>query len=249
MSSSKFFLLAAAALFSATALRAQDDAAAADQPSDPPAESVSTSVLPQFGQLLPFMVTRTASYDAPYVALTWAQNYAFSLIKMTGAGALPLLALHAAFDQARASPVQWGGGMDSFGVRMASDFGRSFVRQNVSFLVRAVDHEDPRYFRLGHGSGWTRTKWALRQTFLARNSNGGGWMPAYSRFIANSVVPVAASQWGPAELPPLKGVRSATVTFGVAGGSNVFQEFWPDLKNRLRMHIKNGGQVDRLLNR
>jgi hypothetical protein len=242
-----------AALATAGAMAAQDAAPEVPQ-SDlstqaPPESDVSSSVdIHGSNHLLPFSITRAVSFDAPYTPLTLAQKYEFSLLKMTGAGAWPTLALHAALDQAGALPRQWGGGMDSFGVRMASSFGRSFVRQNITFMVRAVDHEDPRYFRLGHGSHWNRSKWAVEQTFRTRNDHGG-WMPAYSRMVANYTVPLAASQWGPGEVPPLLGARNGTIAFGFAAISNVFQEFWPDLKSDLQRHFKEGGRLNRLLSR
>ena len=246
-----------AALLSAAALAAQDTEPEVPQTDlpiqvSPETEVSSSTAAPLWdhglGHVYPFLVTRVVPFDAPYAPLTLGQNYEFSLLKMTGAGAWPELAAHAALDQVGVLPKQWGSGVNSFGVRVASYFGRSFVRQNMAFMVRAVDHEDPRYFRLGHGSNWNRGKWAVEQTFRARNDHGG-WMPAYSRFVANYTVPLAASQWGPGEAPPLDGVRNGTIAFGFAAVSNVFQEFWPDLRSNLRMHFKDGGFVNRLLSR
>jgi len=180
--------------------------------------------------------------DTPYKPLTLGQKYEFGVLKIAGAGAWPTMALHAALDQAGLHPAAWGSGMDSLGVRMASHFGRSFVRQNITFMVRAVDHEDPRYFQLLHGGAWTRTKWAMSRSFVARNDKGG-WMPAYSRIVANYSVPWVASSWSPVPFSPVRDMRNGTIAFGFGAFSNVCQEFFPDLKRKLRGHPENGGHL------
>jgi len=179
-----------------------------------------------------------------YRPLTLVQKYEFAVLKITGAGAWPTLAIHAGLDQIGVLPRQWGTGMDSMAVRMASHFGRSFVRQNIAFMVRAVDHEDPRYFILGEGSNWRRTRWALSRTFVARNDNGG-WMPAYSRFVASYSMPMIATDWSPAGFSATQGIRSTTVGLGFVAIGNVWQEFLPDLKRVLRGHPENGGHLAR----
>jgi hypothetical protein len=178
--------------------------------------------------------------QTPYRPLTLVQKYEFAVLKMTSAGAWPTLAIRAGLDQAGALPKEWGGGMDSLAVRMGSLFGRSLVRQNIAFMVRAVDHEDPRYFILGEGSVGRRTRWAIRQTFIARNDQGG-WMPAYSRFAAQFTTPMIASAWTPAGFSATRNLRATTFGFGFVALSDVCQEFLPDLKRVLRGHPENGG--------
>jgi hypothetical protein len=123
-----------------------------------------------------------------YSPLDLKHKYLYSLNEMTGPAQWIGFAVHAGLDQAEKAPNAWGNGPDSFGVRMANHFGRSFLRSNIAFGVRAVDGEDPRYFRLGKGSGMTRTKYALTRAFLSRKDDGG-WMPAYSRFAADYASP------------------------------------------------------------
>ena len=222
---------------------ATDDAAIAGR--EAPAVASPTVTLPALpaATLFPLkLLAVSIPLQSPYRALSVGQKYEFAMIKMAGVGAWPTFALRAALDQAGLRPEKWGNGMDSLAVRVASHFGRSFVRQNILFAVRAADHEDPRYFQLLEGSPWRRTKWAVSRAFVARNDSGG-WMPAYSRYVANYSVPFIAASWMPGEYHPLTGIRSGSMAFGFNAFSNVSQEFLPDLKRLLRGHPENGGHL------
>lgn len=142
-----------------------------------------------------------------------------------------LYSFHAGIDQAMEKPQAWGTGMDSYAIREANVLGRSFVRQNLAFGVRAFDHEDPRYFVLGHGTWRGRVKYAVVRTFLVMNDSGGT-MPAYSLFASSFATPFIADEWRPGTVHP---IRAGFGGIGFAVGSNVFQEFWPDLKGKLNI--------------
>ena len=172
--------------------------------------------------------------DPPYVPLTLGQKYMFSFKKVFGPGAILSATLHASLDQAGKQPRDWGtASPDAFGVRMASRFGRSLIRQNIAFGVRAIDHEDPRYFVLGHGDAFKRTRYAMVHTFVVRNDNGT-MMPAYSRFVADFGMPFIAQQWRPRRFQTVgEGLQAGSVAIGLAAGFNVGREFWPDIRKRL----------------
>lgn len=219
---------------------AQADSTQETQPRDDSGIAEASNVVVATPRLKFRAIPIAVPMASPFRPLTVGQKYEYAILKVTGAGAWPSLALRAGLDQAGMLPRQWGTGMDSMAVRIASHFGRSFVRQNIAFMVRAVDHEDPRYFILGEGSPWRRTGWAVSRTFIARNDSGG-WMPAYSRFVAQYTTPMIASNWTPIGFSPTAGLRAATLGFGFGAFSNVWQEFLPDVKRVLRGHPENGG--------
>jgi len=166
-----------------------------------------------------------------YTPLDLAQKYLYSFHEMAGPAHWIGFAVHAAMDQVRKSPGAWGNGADSFGVRMANSFGRSFLRQNIAFGVRAFDREDPRYFRMEKGTGRQRTKYAFTRAFISRKDDGG-WMPAYSRLVADYATPFLAETWRPERFGIGRGFRQGSVGVGLGFGSNLWQEFWPDLKKK-----------------
>jgi hypothetical protein len=183
-------------------------------------------------------------YNEPYVPLSVREQYRFATMKMTGAGAWSSLFGHTALEQAGLIKNPWGSGIDAMAISTASQFGRSFVYQNVAFGIRALDHEDPRYFRLGEGGGWTRAKWALLQTVVARNDKGR-WMPAYSRFAADFSAPLVSGAWMPGPYSASHELRSGAYSVGLNALSNLFQEFLPDLKRKLRGTPQDGGHFAR----
>jgi len=179
------------------------------------------------------LAQEAVAQDDPYTPMTLGEQYRYSLNKIVGFPALLSATLHATFDQADKEPHDWGFGSDAFGVRLASRFGRSLVRQNLAFGVRAFDHEDPRYFVLGHGSPWQRTRYAVVHTFVVRK-NDGSMMPAYSRFVADYGMPYIEEQWQPGHLRTFpEGLRAGTVALGIGTGMNIGREFWPDIRRKL----------------
>jgi hypothetical protein len=198
----------------------------------------SASCLPaQDGQTIPAPQNLadggSIAHDTLYTPLTLAEKYKFSLNKVFGPSAMLAAGLHAGLDQAGVGPHDWGRGSDAFGVRLASRFGRSLVRQNVAFGVRALDHEDPRYFVSGQGGPLKRTWYAMVHTFVVHNDNGS-MMPAYSRFVADYGMPFIAQQWRPGRFRTVpEGLGAGTCALGLGVGMNIGREFWPDLRKKL----------------
>jgi hypothetical protein len=177
-------------------------------------------------------VTSTTPLAFAYAPLDSGQKYLYSFNEMAGPAHWIGFAAHAAIDQARNAPGAWGGGPDSFGVRLANVVGRDLLRTTITFGVSEFDHEDPRYFPLATGTKWTRTKYAFVHTFVARQ-DGGGWMPAYSRLLADYSTPFIAQTWQPQKFGIGRGFRGGSVAVGLGFGSNVWHEFWPDIKKKI----------------
>ena len=49
----------------------------------------------------------------------------------------------------------------------------------------AILHQDPRYFRLGHGGFRHRLLYAIAATFRCKHDNTGKWEPYYSNIMGN----------------------------------------------------------------
>jgi hypothetical protein len=173
-----------------------------------------------------------------YTPLTLKEKYVDSMKLIFSGPRLISLLTRAGFDSAGKTSDGWGSGADAYGVRLASRFGRSFLRQNIAFGVRAIDHEDPRYFPSRSQSAWQRTKDAMAQTFVCHNDSGN-LMPAYSRFVADFGMPFIAQQWRPESTRTVsEGFRSGGISLGMGVGLNVATEFWPDFKKELRSRFK-----------
>jgi hypothetical protein len=167
-----------------------------------------------------------------YLPLTLGQKYLYSLGEIFGPDRLIAMAGRAALDQMDIHPVEWGKRPSSLAIRFASHFGDSLLKHSLQFGVRALDHEDPRYFRLGHGRPWTRVGHAVAHTFVVR-SDRGGWMPAYSLVVTDYGTPYLVRRWRPEQFRTAAALQTGTFNVGVDIGANILKEFWPDLRKAL----------------
>jgi hypothetical protein len=95
-------------------------------------------------------------------------------------------------------------------------------------IYPALLHQDPRYFRRGAGSKWSRLGYSMGQIFWTHTDSGRTQFN-YSEILGNSTA-VAISQ---AYYPDHRNVTDATAKLGIQIGvdmaSNVLKEFWPDV--------------------
>jgi len=97
----------------------------------------------------------------------------------------------------------------------------------------AVWGEDPRYFRAPGEPVKSRIGHAIKMTFLDRNKSGSN-MPAYARYIGVTGSNFLSNTWRP-DSEATAGRASLRIVLGLLGrmSSNLFEEFWPDVKQRL----------------
>lgn len=175
-------------------------------------------------------VPATPDSSLPYTPLDLKQKYLYSVNQTFTLPKMAIMSIRAGLDHYNHTPNQWTSEPEGYGMRFASHLGRSLVREQLAFGVRAIDHEDPRYFRLGRGTIMARTKYAASRTFIARNDNGS-WMPAYSRFIASYGMPLIARQWRPEPIHTMPdALKAGSMGIGLGMATNICQEFLPDLK-------------------
>ena len=100
----------------------------------------------------------------------------------------------------------------------------------VGFMVR----DDPRYYRSEAESTGARLKHALVSTVVVRNQNGGR-MPAYSRLAGLVAGNMIETRWLPESQSSFAdAARRSASQVGFQVGYNIFKEFWPDIKRKLR---------------
>jgi hypothetical protein len=142
----------------------------------------------------------------------------------------------AGISQAEGTPHEWGGGMEGFGLRFGSAYGRSVIGRTIGFGVASVDGEDTRYRRSTESGVWRRTRHAVLSTFIATNSNGDS-MPAYSRFAGSYGAGFIANAWEPPSQDSTSHalIRGSTSLLSSVG-FHVIQEFWPDIRGVVHHH-------------
>ncbi len=117
-----------------------------------------------------------------------------------------------------------------FGAALTDDVSSQFFS---NFFYPTLLKEDPRYFRLGHGTLRRRVGYALVQEFIARRDRGGIGFNYSNVFGAVTTGALANAYYPPSE-------RGAELTMGRAGvaligGSlgGLMSEFWEDIQNKI----------------
>jgi hypothetical protein len=136
--------------------------------------------------------------------------------------------------QLRDVPREWGKKPTGFRTRFGSAFGEHFVRGTLQYGASALLHEDNRYIRSGKQGFAKRTGYAIGSTFLTRRDDGSRHF-AFSKIGSAGGAAAISRAWLPSSLVT---AGSAASSFGTLiafdAGSNVFREFWPDLKRKFR---------------
>ncbi|HXK05346.1 MAG TPA: hypothetical protein VMS37_23280 [Verrucomicrobiae bacterium] len=94
-------------------------------------------------------------------------------------------------------------------------------------------HQDPRYFRRGSGSGWSRVGYAASQIFRTHRDSGGTQFN-YSELLGNSAAVAISNAYYSDNRTAGNAVSKLGMQLGVDMFGNVLKEFWPDLQRKFR---------------
>jgi len=143
--------------------------------------------------------------------------------------------IQASISQAANGLPHYGQGWGAYGERLAAQEGDQFTGAFLIYgLIPQLLHEDPRYFRSGRGSAWSRIAYAASRVLICRTDAG---KPTFN-------APVVFGQLGQASLSMLyypqqdrkiTGVLSGwAINQGYNIGWNQLKEFTPDFNAYLR---------------
>jgi len=133
----------------------------------------------------------------------------------------------------------------SFG-QGAQGYGRYFGAACADFIIGdfmtesiypSILHQDPRYFRRGTGSGWSRLAYAAGQIFWTHGDSGGGQFN-FSEVVGNSTAVAISNAYYPDNRTATDAVSRLGVQLGVDMASNMLKEFWPDLDRKFFHKLK-----------
>ena len=179
---------------------------------------------------------KTFPTPAVYKPITPRQKLNIATADSFDRGTVILAAAFAGEGQLSKSNPSFGQGVEGY----AHYFGAAYTDLVVGdYMTEAVFpillHQDPRYFRRGTGSGWSRLGYAMGQIFWT-HTDAGGMQFNYSEIVGNSTAVAISSAY----YPEGRDVSSAVLRLGTQIGddmvSNVLKEFWPDIHHKLSRH-------------
>ena len=92
--------------------------------------------------------------------------------------------------------------------------------------------QDPRYFRLGTGSGWTRLRYAVGQIVLTHTDSGKTQLN-FSEIVGNTTAVAISNAYYPDNRNVSNNLLKLGVQIGVDMAGNILKEFSPDLERLL----------------
>jgi hypothetical protein len=134
---------------------------------------------------------------------------------------------------------QWTNANRSFGqgaAGYARYFGASYGDLVIGdYLTEAVFptvlHQDPRYFRRGQGSVWSRLGYAAGQIFVT-HADSGRRQFNYSEILGNSAAVAISNAYYRDNRTAHDAVSKLGTQIGVDMAGNILKEFWPDLRRK-----------------
>jgi hypothetical protein len=143
----------------------------------------------------------------------------------------------AGFEQITDDKAGYGQGAMGYAKRYGADFTDGFTNELfVTGVFPTLLHEDPRYYRLGHGNGWKRTAYALSRILIARSDAGTNRINA-SEFLGNIASGALSMTYYPQSERSVGGVFTRmSVEIGYDSLFNILKEFYPDLKRKFTHH-------------
>ena len=132
------------------------------------------------------------------------------------------------------NPEEYGPHWDGFAKRYGMRLTGIAASNAIEVGLGSVWGENPRYPAAGSGKVWSRVGNAAKYSFVAKRSDGST-APAYARYAGIAGGNFVSNAWR-AESESTTGAALQRTGLGFAGRfvSNLFDEFWPDVRNRLR---------------
>jgi hypothetical protein len=146
---------------------------------------------------------------------------------------------NAGIDQAENTDHSYGQGAQGYGRRFGAEFaGQASSRFFKDFAYPWIFSEDPRYYRLVHGSAGRRLLHALEHAVVAQRDNGNR-MPNFSEWLGTTSTVVLSNTYHP---DAQRGFSSAAqrVSFSILQdmGFDVLREFWPDISKKFKLPFR-----------
>jgi len=213
----------------------QSPAAAQQSPEsqhDRAAEQIKEQEHQRIGGVLPsFNVT----YRSDAASMTAGQKMSLAFHSAVDPYTFGLSFVVAGFSELQDDGTGFGWGPEGYFKRSGAAYLDAFDGAMIgNGILPAVLHQDPRYFRLGHGTFHHRLFYAIATSYICKHDNTGKWEPNYSNVGGNIIAGAISNLYYPSQTAGLgQTIDNGLIvtTEGTFGG--VLQEFWPDISRKL----------------
>jgi hypothetical protein len=174
------------------------------------------------------------SYRSDAVSLTAKQKMGLAFRSATDPVAFAVALAVAGYHEADHDNIGFPWGIKGYGERSGAAYLDAFDGSMIgNGILPSILHQDPRYFRLGHGTTTHRLLYALMTNVMCKHDNTGKWEPNYSNVLGNIASGGLSNLYYPSSDSGIgQTFTNGFVVTAEGGFGSIFQEFWPDISRK-----------------
>jgi hypothetical protein len=175
------------------------------------------------------------SYRSDAVSLSAGQKMSLAFRSATDPVAFAAAFLVAGYHEARDDDKGFGWGIEGYGKRSGAAYLDAFDGSMIgNGILPSILHQDPRYFRLGHGTVTHRVLYSLATNVICKHDNTGKWEPNYSNIGGNVISGAISNLYYPSGNSGVgQSITNGLTVTAEGGAGSIFQEFWPDISRKI----------------
>lgn len=179
-----------------------------------------------------FLTVENASQLPP---LTAGQKFKIQARSQFDLVEFPWYGFLAALSQAEDSEPGYGQGAAGYGKRYGAAWGDGAIENFMTGAIfPSILRQDPRYFQLGKGTFWHRTRYAVGRIFITRSDSGSQEFN-YSEIVGSALAAgISTYSYHPRDDRNLGNTASVWATqVALDTMTFVVKEFWPDIRRMI----------------
>jgi len=202
-------------------------------PATPVADAGAGSQPRENGRILGIIPNyRTFPSLKNYVPLTTHEKFTIASDDALDRGTIVMGAAFGGLGQLTNANRPFGQGVAGYSRYFGASYGDLVIGDYMTEgIFPTLLHQDPRYFRRGTGSGWSRVGYAMGQIFQTHRDSGGTQFN-YSEVLGNSAAVAISNAYYSDNRTAGSAVSKLGMQLGVDMFGNILKEFWPDLQRK-----------------
>lgn len=176
---------------------------------------------------------RTSPSLHPYKPLTPAEKFKIATEDSFDRGTVALAVLFAGESQLTNSTPAFGPGVTGYARYLGTAYADFVIGDMMTEAIYPVMlRQDPRYFRRGSGTVWSRLASAAGQIFWTR-TDSDHMQFNFSEIVGNSTAVAISTAYYPDNRTAANAVSKLGAQLGIDMAANILKEFWPDISRKL----------------
>jgi hypothetical protein len=169
-----------------------------------------------------------------YKPLTTKQKFKLAQEDSFDRGTVILAAALAGEGQLTNANPSYGQGGKGYARYFGASYGNLVIGNYMTEAIYpALLHQDPRYFRRGVGSTWSRLGYSMGQIFWTHTDSDRTQFN-YSEILGNSTAVAISNAYYAANRSALDSGTKLGIQLGFDMASDILKEFWPDIIRKFK---------------